>query len=168
MLTIAMVITPEDPVVPPVTPETPGNVTSRRPYSPATVVDEEEVLGENTEEEVERRAEVLAAETEEEDKGASWALLNLILAIATALASVVLIVLYFVKKKDEKVEDRKGLVRILSIAPAVGAIIAFILTENMKNPMVFVDRWTLLMVLIALMQVVVVYFSKKKYDYDDK
>ena len=43
----------------------------------------------------------------------------------------------------------------------MAAVIAFILTENMRLPMVLVDKWTLLMVIIALVQLLVAYFSKK-------
>ena len=49
-----------------------------------------------------------------------------------------------------------------ALVPGIGAIIAFILTENMRNPMVFTDRWTLLMVIIALVQLVLVLFGAKK------
>ena len=55
---------------------------------------------------------------------------------------------------------RKGVTRVLSLIPAIGSIIAFLLTENMRNPMVFVDRWTWLMVLIALVQVCLLYTSR--------
>ena len=57
---------------------------------------------------------------------------------------------------------KKGGWRLASIIPAVAAVIAFILTENMRLPMVLVDKWTLLMVVIALVQLLVAYFSKKK------
>lgn len=51
---------------------------------------------------------------------------------------------------------------VLSIVPAAAAILAFILTEDMRQPMVFVDRWTILMAVIALAQVAVAVLSKKK------
>ena len=51
--------------------------------------------------------------------------------------------------------------------PAIGSIIAFLLTENMRNPMVFVDRWTWLMVLIALVQVIVCIFARKEKEEPD-
>ncbi|MEA5050887.1 MAG: MBG domain-containing protein, partial [Oscillospiraceae bacterium] len=115
----------------------------------------------------------------------AWALLNLILTIVTALISVILLVGYFGKKdKDEKDEKkaavkakkdedkddtkRKGGWRLSSLVPTVGAIVAFILTENMKNPMVFTDKWTLLMAVIAIIQVVVAFLSKKSNKDDDE
>ncbi|MGL5259797.1 MAG: InlB B-repeat-containing protein, partial [Lachnospiraceae bacterium] len=102
---------------------------------------------------------------------ASWALLNLLLAIGTTLASIILLIAYFGKKKKEEEEEnaeedetvkKKGIVRLISLIPAVGSIVAFILTENMANPMVFMDQWTILMVCIALVQIVVCLFAKKE------
>jgi uncharacterized repeat protein (TIGR02543 family) len=112
-----------------------------------------------------------------------WALLNLLLTIATGILMLVLLIGYFVgkKKKYEETEQdgvemeethvlkRKGIFRLLSILPTLGAIIAFILTENMSLPMVFVDRWTWLMVVIAVVQVIVAVLTlkKRKHDPDD-
>ncbi len=93
-----------------------------------------------------------------------WALLNLILMIAAILMSLTLLIGYFVgKKNDEENVDvkKKGIFRLLSLIPALGAVIAFFLTENMLNPMTIVDEWTLLMVAIAVVQVVVVIVSRK-------
>ena len=103
--------------------------------------------------------------------GASWALLNLILAIGTALASIGLLIGYFRKKKEKSEEaeqKRKGLMRVFSLVPAIGAVVAFILTENMKNPMAFTDVWTLLMAGIAIVQGVVMYLSRKNSEEADK
>ncbi|MCL2451858.1 InlB B-repeat-containing protein [Candidatus Saccharibacteria bacterium] len=97
-----------------------------------------------------------------------WALLNLLLAIGTVLASVVVLILYFTGRKDDEDEQEKeevkrhGVARVLSIVPAVAAVIAFILTEDWTLPMRWVDRWTLLMVLIAVVQIVVLIFARKK------
>jgi uncharacterized repeat protein (TIGR02543 family) len=100
--------------------------------------------------------------------GPTWALLNLILAIATALASILMLVGYLGKKKEEaegvtiRETKKHGFMRILTLVPGIGGIIAFILTENMKNPMVFTDRWTLLMILIAVVQLLLVLFGAKR------
>lgn len=128
-----------------------------------------------------------AVKIEEEEvplaSGKSWALLNLILAILTVVVSVVLLVGYFFgKKKDQEEDDevqayqdeeqqeelkRKGLARILSILPAVVSVIFFILTENMRNPMIFVDKWTLWMVVFAIANVALAILSKKTRKDDD-
>lgn len=115
-----------------------------------------------------------------------WALLNLLLMIFTILVSVMLLIFYFIGRKEDKDDEynerlqaasedeteaklkRKGLFRLLSIIPAVVAVIFFILTEDMRNPMVFTDKWTLWMAVFALVNVVLAVFAKKKhYDNDD-
>jgi len=106
-----------------------------------------------------------------EDKQA-WALLNLLLAIGTALASIILVIRYFVGKKedDEKNENAKeadkikrhGGLRAFSILVAAGAIIAFILTEDMTLPMIWVDMWTILMVAIAVVQIIVMIAARRR------
>lgn len=116
----------------------------------------------------------------------AWALVNLILMVLTILASILLL-LGFAGKKQKELRDengnrvlnangeqqyewskkRHGGVRLFSLVPALGALIAFILTENIRLPMVLVDRWTLLMALIALVQVAVCLFAKKQKDEHD-
>ena len=51
---------------------------------------------------------------------------------------------------------------------ALIAIIVFIFTEDMTLPMIFVDKWTILHVVIALVQVVVMVLCKKKKDENDE
>ena len=98
-----------------------------------------------------------------------WALANLLCTIATGLISLMMLVFWFGTKRDEEDEEeeerkvnRKGLVRILSLIPAAGAVIAFLLTENMANPMQMTDKWTLLMVLILAANIIMMLFAKKK------
>jgi hypothetical protein len=98
----------------------------------------------------------------------AWALLNLIMTVITGIISAVLLTGYFGKKEDEEDESddaetkRKGLVRLASIIPAAGAIIAFILTEDMSLQMALTDRWTILMAVILLIQAVTAMFAKKE------
>ncbi len=160
--------------VPPVTPGTvdPEDPDEETPETPEEIVDEEtpqaptEETGENGE-----TGEAGETETVEEEDvplagpvSGTWALLNLILAVLTALGSVLLLIGYFGKKEKNNGEytvNKKGVWRVFSLIPAIGAIVAFILTENMGNPMVFTDRWTLLMVVIAVVQVIVAILAKK-------
>ena len=104
-----------------------------------------------------------------------WALINLICAIITALLSLIMLIRYFGKRREEDEETgetteikRKGGVRLASIIPAVGAIIAFILTENISDPWTWVDKWTILMVIILAIQVIVAIIAKKKTDDDQQ
>ena len=118
---------------------------------------------------------------------AAWALLNLICTIITVILSIVMLIFYFIKKDDDedeedeqaqKAEDeeeedednikKKGLVRLFSIIPAVVAVIAFILTEDMSLPMQWTDKWTLLMIIILIVQLIVTLLSKKTKKDDDE
>ena len=122
----------------------------------------------------------------------NWALLNLILCILTVLGSAALLLTFFLRKKKEeengtekqnpyitsktqndkenKDQDqikRHGVWRLISLIPSVGSIIAFILTENMSNPMAIFDQWTAMMAVITVIQVIIMIFSKKRYDRED-
>ena len=109
------------------------------------------------------------------EENSYWALLNLIMTILTGIISAVLLVGYFGKKEDDEENDdenedktnRKGFTRVMSLIPAVGAAIIFILTENMNNPMILTDRWTILMAVILLIQAIVAIFAKKSEDEDE-
>ena len=77
------------------------------------------------------------------DEG-SWALLNLILMALTVVAGLVMLALRFARKT--------GMAHLLGIVPAVVALVAFFVTEDMTLPMVMIDKWTLIMAVIALVQ----------------
>ena len=166
-------VIPEEPPVPPVTPVGPTapeegpEETIDEPETPLAPAEPEAPAEEPAEEEIEEADTPLAS-------GAAWALLNLILMLCTALVSILLLIGFLGKKKKEDENEnveytvkRKGVTRVLSLIPALGSIIAFLLTENMRNPMVFVDRWTWLMVLIALVQVIVCIFARKEKEEPD-
>ena len=96
--------------------------------------------------------------------GGAWALVNLVLMILTVLASLLMLLGVIGKKRGR---NNKSFWRIASLIPAIGALAAFVLTENMKLPMAMVDRWTLLMVIIAVLQVIVAAMSKKQNESED-
>ena len=89
-----------------------------------------------------------------------WALLNLLCMLATALMSLIMLIRFFVK--------RKGGARIASLIPAVGAIVAFILTEDMSAQMVMVDKWTIMMVIILAIQAGVAVLANMKKNEDEE
>ncbi len=162
----------------PVTPDDPEEEETDIPDDPVPEAEPEEEPEETQEDEPAESVEETEIQDIEEDEtplaamgetvGKGWALLNLILAILTAFASLTLLTLYFTGKNkdvDEFEEEelrRKGFIRILSVVPAVLAVITFALTEDMSNPMVIVDKWTLLMLLYAVVNVAFAAVAVKK------
>jgi hypothetical protein len=112
-----------------------------------------------------------------------WALLNLLCMIATASICGSMLGFYLYKKNKKKKEEeekvkqlakatgadpktagkpakagkkigKRMLFHLLAIVPAAAAIIVFVLTEDITLPMKWVDRWTLPMILILVIEVV--------------
>ena len=106
----------------------------------------------------------------------AWALINLLCALATALLSLIMMIRYFRAGREENEEtgetedrNRKGAVRLASVIPAIGAIAAFLITEDMANPMILTDRWTILMVIFLAIQTgVAILAAKKDSDSEDE
>lgn len=98
-------------------------------------------------------------------KGA-WSLLSLMFSIMALLSTAVLLINQMLKaargeeEDDYAQQDEKG--RKRSILLAIGAAVAgvltpilFIILDNMKNPMVFINRWTLLVGCMMLVHFIV-------------
>lgn len=153
------------PLVTPTTPAAPTAPTAPTASAgPAVTAAPEEVTEEPAEEQIQDQETPLAPNAGEEETigdeetplaggSSAWALLNLILTILTALGSVVLVIGYFGKKRS--------IWHLISLIPGIGAIVAFVLTQDMSQKMAFVDRWTLLMVIIAVVQIVIAALSMK-------
>ena len=125
------------------------------------------------------QAEEQIAEIEEEaipqaaPAGAgAWALVNLILAAAAALLSILTGIFHFIGRENDDDDNndstdnseelkRHGLIRILNILSGIAAVILFIRTEDMRLPMVLTDRWTVIMAVIFLANVLLAVLSKK-------
>ncbi len=93
-----------------------------------------------------------------------WSLLNLMLAIATILLSVALVIGYFIgKNKDEDGQklNRKAHARFGSIIVALVSVLAFLLTQDIRLDMVFIDQWSIAMLLIATVQIIVSIVARK-------
>jgi len=166
------------PVTPPANPTTPAGprpaaagpvaTTAVDDATPVPDAEEPEILG----------ARTIATPTYKRDRGEVlgtrndnyWALLNLLLAVSTILASVVLIIAYFVGRRNDEDERRNqrqevrrhGFVRTMSIVPAAVAVILFFMTEDWTLPMRWVDQWTVWMLLIAVVQIVVIFAARKR------
>ena len=111
---------------------------------------------------------IMDSETPQAPAGA-WALINLLSALATALLSLIMMIGFFRARREENEEtgeleerNRKGVRRLASVIPAIGAIAAFLLTENMANPMILTDRWTVMMLVILAIQTGVALLVAKK------
>ncbi len=147
------------PVPTPVPAPVPTPVTPVAPVTP----DEEEEEPEDVEEIPEEETPQASPDTDvnkEDDKteniedeetaqaGApgegNWALLNLILMVLTVVAGLGMLALRFVRKT--------GVAHLIGIVPAIVALVAFFVTEDMSLPMAMTDKWTLIMAVIALVQ----------------
>lgn len=120
--------------------------------------------------EVEEAAVPLAANSQ-------WALMNLILSIASAAMALIMVISFAIGKRQEEDEyaqtdDRKDRSRnglkFLGLIPAIGSFILFLLTENMSNPMVLTDRWTLLTAILSAITLALMILVKNRKDKKDR
>ena len=58
------------------------------------------------------------------------------------------------------IKHNKGLKVIIGLIVAIVSIIVFILTENMLYPMILVDKWTLLMIIFLVINILL--FIKRR------
>lgn len=169
--------TPEDPT------PAPAAATQAEAETPVAAVEDEEVpladVSLGPEDETENQAELRQLEDEEvplAGGGRAWALINFALMNLAIFESLMLLIGYFVKTRNDEDEEeeekkklkKKGLFRIISVPVAVISLIAFILTEDITLPTGFVDQYTIVMVIIAVVQTVMVALSNKKYEYDEE
>ena len=113
----------------------------------------------------------------------SWALINLIASLLGLLAALFLIFAKHSKEDDDEEDQnqtvamneeedpeqlkRKRIYKWISGLTAVISVIVFVLTENMRLPMVLVDKWTLLMVVFFLINAVTLYLGRKWHEDED-
>ena len=104
----------------------------------------------------------------------TWAVVNLVAMVITVTVSLILTILGWynrwhrrnIKLNDEENEKyqfwlrNKILFRIINSALAIISIITFILTENIFLKLIFVDRFTLLMLAFAILAIGAALFSK--------
>ena len=79
---------------------------------------------------------------------------------------------YQAQYQDEDEEGRtikrRRALRIASLIPAIGAIILFILTQDMSQPMVIFDWWSIVFAIIAGVNIILLIASHKKKEDDDE
>ena len=139
----------------------------------------------------EAKVEITASPSAEADQpafgndGNSWALFNLILTGLSLIFAIVLILAKVKKEEDPDDDDpeiqydengnvipetyqRKKGYKVLLAVIAILQIILFIFTENITNPMILVDGWTLLNVIITTVTVILFVIARKWNKEDDK
>ena len=139
----------------------------------AEEIEEAEIPEVKAEEEVVQEEEIPMVEFVEEEtplaQGQSaWALINLISVAGTLLTSLIAMIGLFRKNKDEEdMEEGKEYVernnyKVLTVFSSIASCIVFLLTEDLRNPMVLIDRWTLLMVAIFLINLILAMVTKNR------
>ena len=105
-----------------------------------------------------------------------WALINLVAAVVSVILGIVLLLSKNKKDEDEdeqyeneETDEAKRYKRwkVVSIIDAVLAVVVFIITENMKLPMVLVDKWTILMIVFAVVSIISLVFGRKYHEDDE-
>ncbi len=95
---------------------------------------------------------------------ASWALLNMLLAVCTALASGILIAGSLRRKQKGHESGNIGGMQLMSLIPAAAAIAVFFLTEDMGGSMVFADRHTWMTEILAAVQAAICVLARPQRD----
>jgi len=81
-----------------------------------------------------------------------WALLDAIFVSLTVLISVVLLLAWL--GQDREADNHHGLTRLLTLVLAIGAVIVFFTTENWHAVMSIAGRWSWLIVVILIIQII--------------
>ena len=107
-------------------------------------------------------------------KTAFWALLNLLITIFSIILSILFIILYFYKRKSKeendnqtRIKEKSFIKRLFSTLCSIVAVIIFIFTEDMSLPMQWTDKYTILMAIILILQIIGLIIIKKKEDQQD-
>ena len=77
--------------------------------------------------------------------GTYWSLVNLVCAISTVVFSIYLLTIM----KDESQKIAKSASIVLSVA----SVVLFLLTQNLTKQMVLVDRWTIVMAVVLVLNI---------------
>ena len=99
-----------------------------------------------------------------------WALINL---ISTILSCLIAIILLLVRRKtnketkeqtEEEKKDKRGMLgtKTTSILVGIISIITFIFTEDMTQPMVYTDKWTILMILLLIIEIINIFVIRQQ------
>ena len=95
------------------------------------------------------------------------ALINLLATISSILFGLLLLISKNEKENEDGTQKRSKVWKIVAVIDALLSIVVFVLTENMKQPMVLVDKWTMLMILFTLISIVSFAFGRKYHEEDN-
>ena len=188
-----LTVTPQQvvPVTPPQPPVNPGpevtpqdTPTTAEVQTPTTTITEQK-----TPQTAPKKTETIKNDPTPEAAGkAYWALINLICAAITVVLAIFALLSKHKKEEDAKEDEdtdaqtvmsteedeedpeiskRHRIWKVVGAVDAIVAVIVFFLTENMSLPMALTDKWTVLMVVFALISVVTTVLAKKWHKKDD-
>ena len=187
-----LTVTPQQvvPVTPPQPPVNPGpevtpqdTPTTAEVQTPTTTITEQK-----TPQTAPKKTETIKNDPTPEAAGkAYWALINLICAAVTVVLAIFALLSKHKKEdvkededtdvqtvmsteedeEDPEISKRHRIWKVVGAVDAIVAVIVFFLTENMSLPMALTDKWTVLMVVFALISVVTTVLAKKWHKKDD-
>ena len=178
-------VTPPQPPVNPGSEVTPQDTpTTAEVQTPTTTITEQK-----TPQTAPKKTETIKNDPTPEAAGkAYWALINLICAAVTVVLAIFALLSKHKKEEDAKEDEdtdaqtvmsteedeedpeiskRHRIWKVVGAVDAIVAVIVFFLTENMSLPMALTDKWTVLMVVFALISVVTTVLAKKWHKKDD-
>lgn len=84
-----------------------------------------------------------------------WALVNLICAILAVIIAIINLLWKHQSEDENSVTTRSRWIKISGAIVAVVSVVVFVMTENMSLAMTIVDQWTILMVILAVLNIVI-------------
>ena len=120
--------------------------------------------------------------------GGSWSLFDLICTVVATILSIIMLIFALGRNRKEgddeetaaaktangeEVEEdqifkRKRIARILSIIPAIGSIVLFVLTQDLTQPMAIFDNWSIVFGIIGIINIVLAIATKTTKNDDDE
>ena len=166
---------PPQPPQPPKPPTPPPTINIVTEQDTKDIIDEEPIEIEKQQIQEEQQPTQPPAVTPPVEKNA-WALVNLILTVVGLLLVVATLIRAQRQKSshdeylppeynEEKEEERRkqsGAWRIVALILCAAGIIIFLFTEDMRNPMTLIDRWTLVNAVIFVAEAICIGIASKR------
>ncbi len=109
-----------------------------------------------------------------EDVGPSWSILNVMVTALIETLTIVLLLPFFKRKKVEIEREREGEerekaleesiragIKIVTLIPAIGAMVLILLSQDMSGQMVFFNEWTVVFLALLIVEVAAVLLSRE-------